>query len=120
MRSRHTGLTKSLRTQGVALGAITQSEKTPNSFPDPNQTHLVADVCTQKVREYGKGKKKIIAVDCGMKENIIRSLLEFPIKIKRVPFDYDYSEEEFDGVFISNGPGDPIVCKETVAVCKRR
>ena len=112
-------LTKSLRTQGVALGAITQSEKLPHSFPDPNQTHLVAEVSTKKIREYGQGKKKIIAVDCGMKENIIRSLLEFPIKIKRVPFDYDYSEEEFDGVFISNGPGDPIVCKETVAVLQK-
>lgn len=112
-------LTKSLRTQGVALGAIVVGEKNPNSFPDPNQTHLVSNACTKSVREYGKGKKKIIAVDCGMKENIIRSLLEFPLKIKRVPFDYDYSEEEFDGIFISNGPGDPIVCKEAVAVLQK-
>ncbi len=67
-------LTKSLRTQGVALGAITKEKSNPRSFPDPNQTHLVASVCTEKVREMGKGKKKIIAVDCGMKENIIRSL----------------------------------------------
>ena len=66
-----------------------------------------------------KGKKKIIAVDCGMKENIMRSLFKFPLKIKRVPFDYDYSEEEFDGIFISNGPGDPIVCKETVAILQK-
>ncbi len=112
-------LTKSLRTQGVALGAIVVGEKNPHSFPDPNQTHLVSSVCTKTVREYGKGKKVIIAVDCGMKENIIRSLLEFPLKIKRVPFDYDYSEEEFDGIFISNGPGDPIVCKETVAILQK-
>jgi carbamoyl-phosphate synthase small subunit len=112
-------LTKSLRTQGVALGAIVVGEKNPNSFPDPNQTHLVSNACTKSVREYGKGKKKIIAVDCGMKENIIRSLLEYPLTIKRVPFDYDYSEEEFDGIFISNGPGDPIVCKETVAVLQK-
>ena len=54
-----------------------------------------------------------------MKENILRSLLEFPIQIKRVPYDYDYSEEEFDGVFISNGPGDPIVCKETIAILQK-
>jgi carbamoyl-phosphate synthase small subunit len=112
-------LTKSLRIQGVSLGGITRGEKIPHSFPDPNKTHLVANVCTKAVREYGQGKKRIIAVDCGMKENIIRSLLKFSIKIKRVPFDYDYSDEEFDGVFISNGPGDPIVCKETVAVLQR-
>ena len=112
-------LTKSLRTQGVALGAITKGKKTPNSFADPNQTHLVASVSTKKIFNYGKGKKKIIAVDCGMKENILRQLLEFPMEIKRVPYDYDYSDEEFDGVFISNGPGDPIVCKETVAILQK-
>lgn len=112
-------LTKSLRSRGVALGAITRVKKNPNRFPDPNKTHLVAAVSTSKIREYGKGKKKIIAVDCGMKENIIRSLLEFPITIKRVPYDYDYSEEEFDGIFISNGPGDPMVCKETIAVLQK-
>jgi carbamoyl-phosphate synthase small subunit len=111
-------LTKSLRTQGSALGAITKG-RNPLSFPDPNQTHLVASVSTKKVVKYGKGKKKIIAIDCGMKENILRCLLEFPLEIKRVPHDYDYSEEEFDGVFISNGPGDPIVCKETVTILQK-
>lgn len=112
-------LTKSLRVSGVAIGAITKSKKNPRSFPDPNQTHLVATVSTKQAKELGKGKKKIIAVDCGMKENILRSLLKFPLAIKRVPHDYDYSEEEFDGVFISNGPGDPIVCKETVAILQK-
>ena len=112
-------LTKSLRTQGVALGAISSHKKPPLSFPDPNQTHLVADVSVKNVHQYGRGKKQIIAVDCGMKENIIRKLLEFPIKIKRVPFDYDYSEEDYDGIFISNGPGDPVICKETVAILQK-
>lgn len=54
-----------------------------------------------------------------MKENIIRSLLGYPLTIKRVPFDYDYTNEDFDGVFISNGPGDPIVCKETIAILQK-
>ena len=112
-------LTKSLRIQGVSLGAITREKKKFHSFPDPNQTHLVSSVSTKNVREYGKGKKKIIAVDCGMKENIIRSLLEYPVRIKRVPFDYDYTKEDFDGVFISNGPGDPIMCKETVTILQK-
>jgi carbamoyl-phosphate synthase small subunit len=112
-------LTKSLRTEGVALGAITQSKKIPHRFPDPNKTNLVETVCSKEIREYGQGKKQIIVVDCGMKENIIRCLSQFPIRIKRVPFDYDYSEEKFDGVFISNGPGDPMVCKETVAILQK-
>jgi carbamoyl-phosphate synthase small subunit len=112
-------LAKSLRTQGVALGAITKSKKPPHSFSDPNKTHLVASVSTKEVMRYGKGKKKIIVVDCGMKQNILRSLLEFSIEIKRVPYDYDYSDEEFDGVFISNGPGDPTLCKETIAILQK-
>lgn len=112
-------LTKSLRSQGTALGAITKNKTGPHAFEDPNQTHLVAGACHPKVQTYGKGKKKIICVDCGMKENILRCLMQFPIEIKRVPHNYDYTKEEFDGVFLSNGPGDPIVCKETVAILQK-
>ncbi|MES2122699.1 MAG: glutamine-hydrolyzing carbamoyl-phosphate synthase small subunit [Chlamydiota bacterium] len=112
-------LTKTLRIHGTALGAITREKKKPSRFPDPNLTHLVSVVSTKKVETYGRGTKKVIVVDCGMKENIVRSLLQFPISIKRVPFDYDYSKEPFDGVFISNGPGDPTMCKETVAVLQK-
>lgn len=107
-------LTKTLRKKGVALGAITSDEKTPKEFWDPNLTDLVSVSCSPKVEEYGKGKKTIIAIDCGMKQNILRSLMQFPIKIKRVPADYDFTEEAFDGVFISNGPGDPALCHKTV------
>lgn len=112
-------LTKLLRERGVALGAITSEKKNPKKFLDPNEQHLVKLVSIKEPKEYGQGPKKIIAVDCGMKENIIRCLQDFPWKIKRVPFDYDYSQEEWDGVFISNGPGDPAVCKETVAIMKK-
>ncbi len=112
-------LTKSLRIEGVALGAITQKKVLPETFEDPNQLHLVAEVSQPQIQEYGKGKKKIIAVDCGMKENIVRCLMQFPLTIKRVPYNYDYSQEDFDGIFISNGPGDPVMCKETIAILQR-
>ena len=110
-------LTKRLRVDGVALGAI--SKETPNHFLDPNLTHLVAEVSVKKTEIYGKGKKKVIAMDCGMKENILRSLVHFPMEVKRVPHDYDYSEEEWDGVFLSNGPGDPTLCAETIRILKK-
>jgi carbamoyl-phosphate synthase small subunit len=112
-------LTVVLREQGVALGAIAPKGKNIQNFLDPNRTHLVSQVSCKKPILYGKGKKKIIAVDCGMKENILRSLLKFPIEILRVPYDYDYLDEPFDGVFISNGPGDPKICKETIALLKK-
>ncbi len=108
-------LTKTLRKKGVSLGVITHHDKKPKKFFDPNQTDLVNEVTIKKPQTYGKGEKTIIAIDCGMKENILRSLLRFPIEIKRVPAGYDFTEEEFDGVFISNGPGDPVVCKKTIA-----
>lgn len=111
-------LTKFLRKKGVALGAICMG-KTPKKFFDPNQTHLVKKVSPVGLQSYGKGKKKIIAVDCGMKENIIRSLLKFPVQVLRVPFDYDYSDEDYDALFLSNGPGNPTMCKETINILKK-
>lgn len=53
-------------------------------------------------------------VDCGMKNNILRCLLKHDVTIKRVPWDYDFINEDYDGLFISNGPGDPAKCTETV------
>jgi carbamoyl-phosphate synthase small subunit len=54
-----------------------------------------------------------------MKENILRCLTKFPLQVIRVPYDYDYSKDDYDGLFISNGPGDPAVCKETIAILKK-
>jgi carbamoyl-phosphate synthase small subunit len=111
-------LTKLLRKKGVALGAITTG-KTPRKFIDPNEAHLVKKVSIPGKQIYGAGEKKIIAVDCGMKENILRSLMKFPVQILRVPYDYDYSDEDYDALFLSNGPGDPAICKETIAILKK-
>lgn len=54
-----------------------------------------------------------------MKENIIRDLKKFPVTIKRVPYDYDYSEESCDGLFLSNGPGDPTMCRRSIEILKK-
>ncbi len=112
-------LTKTLRKKGVALGAICTGEKRVRKFEDPNKTHLVKKVSLPAIETFGKGTKKVIAVDCGMKENILRCLTRFPLQIVRVPFDYDYSKEEYDGLFLSNGPGDPARCKETIAILQK-
>ncbi len=112
-------LTKRLRTQGVIPGAIAPLNVQPTNFEDFSGINWVERVSIKEPRYYGEGDTLIIAVDCGMKENIIRSLLNFPIRIKRVPHDYDYSDEPFDGIFISNGPGDPIHCKETIRILQK-
>lgn len=112
-------LTKHLRTKGVALGAIVCKSTAPKKFPNPNDENLVQKVSIKEPKIYGKGPKKVIAVDCGMKENIIRCLQNFPYTIKRVPYNYDYSEEDYDGLFLSNGPGDPEKCRETIAILRK-
>ena len=58
--------------------------------------------------------KKVVLVDCGVKANIIRCLLRRGLDVIRVPWDYDFNQLEFDGLFLANGPGDPERCQVTV------
>ena len=58
--------------------------------------------------------KKVVLVDCGVKANIIRCLLKRGIEVVRVPWDYDFNQLDFDGLFLANGPGDPEQCSKTV------
>ncbi len=110
-------LTKVLRKKGVSLGALTETNV--KRFYNPNQTNLVAKVSCKTKSLVKKGIKKVIAVDCGMKENIMRHLNRFPLEIERVPYDYDYSEEPFDALFLSNGPGDPTMASTTIAILQK-
>lgn len=105
-------LTKILREKGTMLGKliVTNSVK----MDDPNKRNLVKEVSCKKPIEYGSGKKRIILIDCGVKNNIIRSFIERDVTVIRVPWDYDFSKMKFDGLFISNGPGDPKMAKKTI------
>jgi carbamoyl-phosphate synthase small subunit len=106
-------LTKKLREKGVMLGKIVSGNQDV-AIEDPNQRNLVAEVSTDKVITYGHGKYKIVLVDCGVKNNIIRRLLMRDTEVIRVPWNYDYSAISYDGLFVSNGPGDPKKCDETI------
>jgi carbamoyl-phosphate synthase small subunit len=66
-----------------------------------------------------KEPKTVILVDCGTKENILRSLLRLPVNVRRVPYDYDYTNEHYDGVLISNGPGDPADYLKTISIARK-
>lgn len=105
-------LTEKLREQGSLLGKIEFGEEIEQI--DPNQENLVAKVSTKEVQTYGDGKHKIVLVDCGVKNNIIRCLLKYDTTVVRVPFDYDFTQLDYDGLFISNGPGDPEMCEKTI------
>ncbi|MDO8265714.1 MAG: glutamine-hydrolyzing carbamoyl-phosphate synthase small subunit [Candidatus Saccharibacteria bacterium] len=108
-------LTKHLRTRGTMVGSIGKSKENLKNIKSSTK---FADLSA--IKEYPKaGGKKVILVDCGSKENIVRSLRELPISLKQVPRDYDFTNEEYDGVFVSNGPGDPEDYKETIANLKK-
>ncbi|MBI3034210.1 glutamine-hydrolyzing carbamoyl-phosphate synthase small subunit [Candidatus Woesearchaeota archaeon] len=107
-------LTKKLREKGVMLGKLTVSNKDA-PIDDPNKRNLVAEVSVKKKIVYNeKGSRKILLVDCGVKNSIIRNLAERNCTVIRVPWDYDFTRETFDGMVISNGPGDPKMCRETI------
>jgi len=111
-------LTKKLREHGVMLGQLSHAGNA-KKFIDPNKENLVARVSIKKKKEYGKGRPRIIALDCGMKENIVRSLVARGATVIRVPWDYDFTKEKYDGLFISNGPGDPTVVAPTIEHIKK-
>ncbi|XOD67456.1 MAG: glutamine-hydrolyzing carbamoyl-phosphate synthase small subunit [Flavobacteriales bacterium Tduv] len=106
-------LTQKLREQGTMLGKIIVDEDIP--FYDPNQENLAAQVSIEKKTIYGDGQYKVLLVDCGVKNNIIRCLLHRDCTVIRVPWAYNFTQEDYDGLFISNGPGDPKVYQKTVA-----
>lgn len=112
-------LTKILRSAGTMLGSITSEKLLTPPLSNSTEEDLVGEVSTKNLQTYGKGSKTLIVVDCGMKQNIIRSFLKFPLSIRRVPYDYDYTQDAYDALFISNGPGDPKVCKKTIAILKK-
>lgn len=108
-------LTKKLRRAGTMPGKIVyENNENKLTFEDPNKINLVNKVSVKKPVTYFKGEKKIIVIDCGVKNSIIQAFLKRNFTIKRVPWDYNFLQEEADGVIISNGPGDPKKCQKTI------
>jgi carbamoyl-phosphate synthase small subunit len=108
-------LTKRLREQGSMLGKVLL-ENTNVPFYDPNAENLVAKVSISEPVWYGQNGSKVILIDCGCKMGILRELLAREVQVCRVPWNYDFLNEDFDAVVISNGPGNPQMCQETVAL----
>lgn len=113
-------LTKILRDKGSMLGKIIVDGCSNIDFYDPNKENLVEKASCKEVIEYGIGNaKNVVLVDCGVKNNIIRCLLHRGAHVIRVPWDYDFTSINYDGLFISNGPGNPDFAEATVANIKK-
>ena len=107
-------LTKLLREKGSMKGKIVFDAADEIDFVDPNLINQVDIVSCKEVITYGNGSKKVVLVDCGVKHNIIRCLLKRDVTVIRVPWNYDFTNMEYDGLFISNGPCDPDTCEAAV------
>lgn len=133
-------LTKKLREHGVMTGRIiigdeNRQQTNENGFLTVkgdaetvvvyNQVNYVDRVSCKEIITYKPfssaddqsdsiGCKTVVLLDCGVKHNIIRCLLKRNVIVVRVPWDYDFTKLEYDGLFISNGPGDPDTCDAAV------
>ena len=109
-------LTKRLRESGVMKGRVVISENSEYSdYSDYGSINWVEKVSCKEVIRYNEGAgKRVVLVDCGVKANIIRCLINRGVEVIRVPWDYDFNQLDFDGLFLANGPGDPERCSKTV------
>ena len=88
---------------------------------DYGSINWVERVSCKDVIRYNEGAgRRVVLVDCGVKANIIRCLVQRGVEVIRVPWNYDYTAMEFDGLFLANGPGDPDMCVDAVEVLKRQ
>ena len=126
-------LTKVLRDKGSMKGVIIPEGA---AEPAPAAKASPADVCCKEVIVYEAkpaqeveningskaavtAGKKVVVVDCGVKHSIIRNLLARGAEVIRVPYDYDFTSMEFDGVYVSNGPGCACACEATIEILKK-
>ncbi|MEE0978901.1 MAG: glutamine-hydrolyzing carbamoyl-phosphate synthase small subunit [Muribaculaceae bacterium] len=112
-------LTKHLREKGSMLGKIVIEGGPDIDFYDPNKENLVGKTSCKKPEIHGDGEKTVVLIDCGTKHNIIRCLTRRGVKVVRVPWNYDFTDIPYDGLFISNGPGNPDLATDTVELIKK-
>ena len=115
-------LTKVLREHGVMMGKIIFDDE-PENIPTAEYegVNWVDRVSCKDIIRYNEGAgKKVVLVDCGVKNNIIRCLVNRGAEVIRVPWNYDYTSMDFDGLFLGNGPGDPDMCEDAVNVIRKQ
>ena len=116
-------LTKVLREHGVMMGTIKPigTIGTIGTIEDYSTINWVDRVSCKDIIKYNEGAgKKVVLVDCGVKANIIRCLIKRGVEVIRVPWNYDYTDMDFDGLFLANGPGDPDMCEDAVNIIRKQ
>lgn len=111
-------LTKRLRDKGTMLGKL-ETHDQETGFVDPNVIDLVSRVSVEEVIHYhphggGVGSPTVVLLDCGCKTSILRSLLDRGMNVIRMPDNHYFLNLDYDGLLISNGPGDPQMCTTAI------
>jgi carbamoyl-phosphate synthase small subunit len=112
-------ITRLLRDQGTTLGRLAVGDDAglpppeENEYWDPSQENLVDQISTKEPYILNPtGDVRIAVLDFGAKANIQRSLVRRGAAVTVLPWNFDFNaiRDEFDGLFLSNGPGDPQHC----------
>lgn len=106
-------LTRHLRERGAMLGRIDIDGDRTDLY-DPNSHRLAPHVSIADPQVTGDGRHRVVVLDCGCKNSIVDNLVKRGVQVRRVPWDTDLGAEEYDGLVISSGPGDPKMCGKTV------
>lgn len=118
-------LTERLREHGVMRGKILVEGTKDVTYDSGDTAHPVAEVSPKAVTTYpaaqisGERAPRVVLVDCGAKANILRCLLARGVEVIRAPWNHDLTGIDYDGIFLSNGPGDPKACGKTIATVRR-
>jgi carbamoyl-phosphate synthase small subunit len=119
-------LTERLREQGVMMGKIVVEGSPDIDIESGRIHHPVALVSPVEPRLYTPGtssstpeKLRIALINCGAKANILRCLLSRGVEVLSLPWDHNLEDIDYDGLFLSNGPGDPKTCGKTIAAVRR-
>jgi carbamoyl-phosphate synthase small subunit len=124
-------LVTTIRERGVMMCALANGPQVANrrelkrlleKAARYDSVDFVKRVSVSKAETYGVSDKRVAVIDCGVKESIIRNMLGRGYSVVRLPFDSPYSEvmrHDPMGVIVSNGPGDPRLCVETVKTTAR-
>jgi carbamoyl-phosphate synthase small subunit len=132
-------LTERLREHGVMRGKILVEGGRDVTLDSGNIPNPVAEVSNPELKIYlpgagaenhtspkaggdlktGRRRPRIALVDCGAKANILRCLLARGAEVIRIPWNHDLEGIEYDGLFLSNGPGDPKACGRTIATVRK-
>jgi carbamoyl-phosphate synthase small subunit len=121
-------LTRRLREHGVMMGKIVVENRPDVDIASGTIPHPVADASQREIKIFSPTTQcaadaspppRIVLIDCGAKANILRCLLKRHVEVVRVPWNHDLHGMDHDGVFLSNGPGDPKACGKTIAALRR-